>query len=221
MGGGRCRGIALREAHYGRAVVIFQFPGLTKYRWGCGSYLRGMTFQRLWLHHSFPWQHTLVKNSIRGAHGSYKNGNEAQRNEKDNRRCDESKCIRRQRERRVRRWGEGFFGGEGKRQKRRTAAKSRRETFVKLSAPSSAKSCSSACSKPTWTLPRIIAIVAGVAPCCLTTASTSSAVERFCGKGIPWALPRTRIKYRRLTATRVSKFGGSTTANADILYYSS
>lgn len=55
--------------------------------------------------------------------------------------------------------------------------------------PALASETSCSPERPTQTSPARIAIVAGVAPCSLTVASTLLAVSRFCGNGMPESAP--------------------------------
>ena len=68
-----------------------------------------------------------------------------------------------------------------------TNGKSRRLTLV-MAAPPWPKTSMSARDSPTLSLPSMMAMVAGTAPCWRTSSSTRSAVATFCGYGMPWAM---------------------------------
>ncbi len=65
-----------------------------------------------------------------------------------------------------------------------SAGKSLRDALMGLREPFASETSSSRV-KPTFSLPFIIAIVAGIAPSSRTAFSTFRAVSRFCGQGIP------------------------------------
>ena len=68
----------------------------------------------------------------------------------------------------------------------RQTARSARESLATLLACASASSCSG--SSPTCSRPSSTAMVAGVAPASRTAPSTSRAVSRLAGNGMPWVM---------------------------------
>ena len=68
------------------------------------------------------------------------------------------------------------------------AARSARLSFITVPSSDWAKRSSAASSRPMRMVPSITAMVAGTAPPARISASTSRAISRFCGNGIPWVM---------------------------------